>query len=140
MTHKEALSAQASGAEEKSRTEVLKDYFVDVVQRELVGSKGKVSNKDSGRELKTARVEVKTTDSVKERLKLAAETVGVDLSAFILSAAYERAEQVFRNEQRRLLSPEGWNLLNQAMESSDEPTLALRKLMRGPRLNERTTE
>lgn len=80
--------------------------------------------------LKNARVELKTSPDAKNVLREAAEAVGLDLSAFILSAAMERAESVLDNQRRRQLSNQGWELMNQLMSEPAQPTLALKALMR----------
>ena len=56
---------------------------------------------DVDKTLKNARVELKTSPDAKNKLREAAQAVGVDLSAFILSAAMERAESVLDNQRRR---------------------------------------
>lgn len=80
--------------------------------------------------LKNARVELKTSPDAKNVLREAAEAVGLDLSAFILSAAMERAESVLDNQRRRQLSNQSWELMNQLMSEPAQPTLALQALMR----------
>ena len=82
------------------------------------------------RALKNARVELKTSPDAKNVLREAAEAVGLDLSAFILSAAMERAESVLDNQRRRQLSNQSWELMNQLMSEPAQPTLALQALMR----------
>lgn len=59
-----------------------------------------------------------------------AQAVGVDLSAFILSAAMERAESVLDNQRRRELSNQSWELMNQLIAEPAQPTLALKALMK----------
>ncbi|CDH33846.1 DUF1778 domain-containing protein [Xenorhabdus bovienii] len=54
----------------------------------------------------------------------------VDLSAFILSAAFERAEEVLENQKCRELDEENWRTLNMLIAEPVSPTLALRALMR----------
>lgn len=80
--------------------------------------------------LKNARVEIKTSPDAKNVLREAAEAVGLDLSAFILSAAMERAESVLDNQRRRQLSNQSWELMNQLISEPAQPTLALQALMR----------
>ncbi len=85
---------------------------------------------DVEKALKNARVELKTSSDAKNRLREAAEAVGLDLSAFILSAAMERAESVLDNQRRRELSNQSWELMNQLIAEPAQPTLALKALMR----------
>ena len=74
---------------------------------------------DVDKTLKNARVELKTSPDAKNKLREAAQAVGVDLSAFILSAAMERAESVLDNQRRRELSNQSWELMNQLICSTD---------------------
>ncbi|CAA0320511.1 DUF1778 domain-containing protein [Klebsiella pneumoniae] len=80
--------------------------------------------------VKNARVELKTSSDLKEVLREAAMAAGLDLSAFILNAALERAESVLDNQRRRELSEQSWQQLNQLMSEPAAPTLALQALMR----------
>ena len=87
--------------------------------------------------LKNARMELKTTDNLKQMLMKAATLSGVDLTAFVLSSAEEKARTVIehhdslslsRNEQERFL-----DVLGQPPKSP----ATLKKLMRMERLSER---
>ncbi len=79
---------------------------------------------------KDARVELKTSSNSKDLLREAASAAGLDLSAFILSAALERAESVLDNQRRRQLSEKSWQQVNQLLSEPAAPTLALQALMR----------
>lgn len=83
-----------------------------------------------GRNIKTARVELKTSPDLKDMLREAAAAAGLDLSAFILNAAIERAESVLDNQRRRELTTQGWQQLNELLAEPAVPTLALQALMR----------
>ncbi|MBD2780666.1 type II toxin-antitoxin system TacA family antitoxin [Xenorhabdus szentirmaii] len=89
-----------------------------------------ISVKKPHKEVKNARVELKTSTELKETLRQAAQVAGVDLSAFILNAAFERAEEVLENQKRRELDEENWRNLNMLIAEPASPTLALRALMR----------
>lgn len=82
------------------------------------------------RSVKDARVELKTSSNSKDLLREAASAAGLDLSAFILNAALERAETVLDNQRRRQLSEKSWQQVNQLMSEPAAPTLALQALMR----------
>ena len=82
------------------------------------------------RSVKNARVELKTSSDLKDVLREAAMAAGLDLSAFILNAALERAESVLDNQRRRQLSEESWQQLNQLISEPAAPTLALQALRR----------
>ncbi|WP_245880232.1 DUF1778 domain-containing protein [Superficieibacter electus] len=81
------------------------------------------------RGMKSARVELKTNPELKALLREAAAAAGLDLSAFILNAALERAENVLDNQRRRQLSAQSWQQLNQLLAEPAAPTLALQELM-----------
>ena len=83
----------------------------------------------SNKMAKNARVELKTSVDLKELLREAASTMGLDLSAFILSAALERAENVLDNQRRRQLSAESWKQINELLAEPAAPTPALQVLM-----------
>lgn len=80
--------------------------------------------------IKNARVELKTSNDLKDVLREAAMAAGLDLSAFILNAALERAESVLDNQRRRQLTAESWQQMNQLLSEPAAPTLALKALMR----------
>ncbi|RAZ01307.1 DUF1778 domain-containing protein [Enterobacter cloacae] len=85
---------------------------------------------EEARSVKSARVEIKTSPDLKDVLREAAMAAGLDLSAFILNAALERAESVLDNQRRRQVSAESWQQLNQLLSEPAAPTLALQALMR----------
>ncbi|EBF3227205.1 DUF1778 domain-containing protein [Salmonella enterica subsp. enterica serovar Derby] len=82
------------------------------------------------RSVKNARVELKTSSDLKNVLREAASAAGLDLSAFILNAALERAESVLDNQRRRVLSEKSWKQMNTLLTEPAAPTLALQALMR----------
>jgi len=82
------------------------------------------------RSVKNARVELKTSADIKDLLREAAAAAGLDLSAFILNAAMERAETVLDNQRSRQLSAQSWQEVNQLLSEPAAPTLALQALMR----------
>lgn len=85
---------------------------------------------NDSRVTKNARVELKTSSDLKDVLREAAAAAGLDLSAFILNAALERAESVLDNQRRRQLSEKSWQQVNQLLSEPASPTLALQALMR----------
>lgn len=82
------------------------------------------------RSVKNARVELKTSADIKDLLREAAAAAGLDLSAFILNAAMERAETVLDNQRSRQLSAQSWQEVNQLLSEPAAPTLTLQALMR----------
>jgi len=85
---------------------------------------------NDARGTKNARVELKTSSALKDRLREAAAAVGLDLSVFILNAALERAETVLDNQRHRQLSVQSWQQINQLLSEPATPTPALQALMR----------
>jgi uncharacterized protein (DUF1778 family) len=85
---------------------------------------------NDARSVKNARVELKTSAELKDMLREAAAAAGLDLSAFILNAALERAESVLDHQRRRQLSTQSWQQVNQLLSEPAAPTLALQALMR----------
>lgn len=92
------------------------------------------------RSVKDARVELKTSSNSKDLLREAASAAGLDLSAFILNAALERAETVLDNQRRRQLSEKSWQQVNQLMSEPAAPTLALQALMRRKKTDGKPTK
>lgn len=87
--------------------------------------------------LKDARMELKTTNSMKEMLKTAAALSGQDLTSFVLASAEEHAKAVLSDYQSLRLSLEEQTNFMQALASPVEPTKALRELMSEESLVER---
>ena len=79
---------------------------------------------------KSARIEIKTTPDVKSILEHAASVKGVSLTAFLLSVAQDKAQQVIESSHVTKLSKASWDALDKAMEQPAEPTPALKELMK----------
>lgn len=84
--------------------------------------------------LKQARMEFKTTDEVKNLLSEAAILAGLDLTAFVLNSATEKARAVLAEHSTVKLSGENHARFLQVLASPPRPSKALRKLMNSPRL------
>jgi len=83
---------------------------------------------------KSARLEIKTTDFAKEFIRKAATVSGLDMTAFIMASAFEKAEAVMANHRRIELSEKAFSRLHEILneeETDVKPTPALLKLMRG---------
>ena len=78
---------------------------------------------------KNARMELKTTMSVKKLLKSAALLTGQDLTAFVLMSAEERAKSVISEYQSLSLSHKEQVDFMTALINPSKPTEALKKLM-----------
>lgn len=82
---------------------------------------------------KTARLELKTTDLAKETIRKAASLSGLDMTSFIMSSAFERAEAVLENFRRIEVSEQTFSRLQKILneDKTAKPTKALLNLMRG---------
>lgn len=78
---------------------------------------------------RSARLDLKTNQQLKSQLEKAAAFSGVNLTAFILTAAAEKAREVVSFHNNTILSNTAWNNLNEILESSPkEITPAMRAL------------
>ncbi len=87
--------------------------------------------------LKNARMELKTTNDMKEMLKTAAALSGQDLTSFVLASAEEHAKAVLSDYQSLSLSRKEQVDFMQALSNPGEPTQALKALMSEESLVER---
>jgi uncharacterized protein (DUF1778 family) len=81
-------------------------------------------------ETKNARIEFKTTVEIKALLQEAAQSLGVDLSSFLLMTATQRARQIVREEKLLRLEEEEWERFASLLVSPPPATEALKALMR----------
>jgi len=72
------------------------------------------------RQPKNARLDLRLPSDMKDLLQKAAALSGLDLSAFTLSAAIEKADEVLSRHQTRLLSDKERDRFIEIMEQ-DEP-------------------
>lgn len=87
--------------------------------------------------IKDARMELKTTNDLKEMLKTAATLAGQDLTSFVLASAEARAKSVLSDYQSLSLSNEEQANFMEALTSPAKPTKALKELMTTESLVER---
>jgi len=78
-------------------------------------------------EPKTARMEQRTRPHVKSTIEQAAALMGVDATAFVTNAAYERARETIMAHERTMLSAEDRDVLLAALENPVAPTDSLRE-------------
>lgn len=76
-----------------------------------------------------ARMELRTSESIKELLVKAASLEGMDLTAFVLGSAIEKARQVLKDHVNIDLSNQGQMNLVQALRNPGQPTAAMTELM-----------
>jgi uncharacterized protein (DUF1778 family) len=81
-------------------------------------------------EPKSARMEQRTRPHVKATIEQAAALVGVDATAFVTNAAYERARETIAAHVRTVLSAEERDAFLAALENPPAPTDALQDAMR----------
>lgn len=82
--------------------------------------------------LRQARVELRTSESMKNLLVQAASLDGVDLTAFVLVSAIEKARQVVKDHANINLSNQGQLNLAHALRNPGQPTQAMQDLMALP--------
>lgn len=87
-----------------------------------------------GAALKQARMEFKTTEETKDLLTEAAQLSGVDLTAFVINSATDRARAVLAEMSTLKLNAEEHARFVQALSNPPVPTQALKQLMELPEL------
>ena len=81
---------------------------------------------------KTARLEIKTSEFAKDFIRKAASISGLDMTSFIISSAFEKAEAVMEKHHRIELSEQAYTRLQQILnEEPRKPSQALIDLMGG---------
>lgn len=83
-------------------------------------------------ELRQARMELRTSESMKELLVKAASLDGMDLTAFVLVSAIEKARQVVKDHATINLSNQGQLNLVEALRNPGQSTPAMQELMALP--------
>ena len=79
---------------------------------------------------KDARIEFKTSREIKTLLQNAAQSMGMDLSSFLISTTIEKARKIIREERMLTLSSREWKAFHDHLHTDTPPTDALRDLMR----------
>jgi uncharacterized protein (DUF1778 family) len=79
-------------------------------------------------EPKSARMEQRTKPHVKATIQRAAALMGVDETAFVVTAAYERALSTLASHERLILSAEDREVFFAALENPPAPNPALKQL------------
>ena len=67
------------------------------------------------------RIDLRTTIEIKELIARAASTSGMSVSAFLISAAQERAKQILNETELMTLSARDWDSFFKALDNSDRP-------------------
>jgi len=78
---------------------------------------------------KNARIEFKTTQDIKELLQRAANSLGMDLSSFLLSVATQKAKEIIKEDNILTLNKSEWEKFQEYLNSKKEPSKELQELM-----------
>ena len=80
-------------------------------------------------DLKDARIEFKTSKHIKLLLQEVANSLGMDLSNFLISTAVQRAKEIQKEERILMLSNQEWKNFQEIVNRPQQPTPALKELM-----------
>lgn len=78
-------------------------------------------------EPKNVRMEQRTKPHVKAEIQRAAALMGVDETAFVIGAAYERARATIRDHERTVLAAEDREAFFAALDAPAAPSEAMRR-------------
>jgi uncharacterized protein (DUF1778 family) len=67
------------------------------------------------------RIDLRTSPETKELIVRAACAAGMSVSAFLLSAAQERARQVLAEQEFLIFTARDWNAFAAALDNTDRP-------------------
>lgn len=82
--------------------------------------------------LKQARMELKTTEDIKDLIAQAATLLGLDSTSFVLGLAAEKAREVLSKHSMVKLSLEGQKRFAELSKNPPQPTAAMKKLKNLP--------
>jgi len=80
-------------------------------------------------DLKDARIEFKTSKDIKALLQEVANSLGMDLSNFLISTAVQKAKEIQKEDRILMLSNQEWSRFQEILNRPPKPTQALRDLM-----------
>ncbi len=80
-------------------------------------------------DLKDARIEFKTSKDIKLLLQEVANSLGMDLSNFLISIAVQRAKEIQKEERILMLSNQEWENFQEIINRPQKPTQALKELI-----------
>ena len=87
-------------------------------------------------DLKDARIEFKTSKDIKLLLQEVSNSLGMDLSNFLISTAVQRAKEIQKEERVLMLSNQEWKNFQEIINTPQKPTDELRELMKLEGFNE----
>lgn len=82
------------------------------------------------KEIKSARLTIRTTSTTKDVIDRAAKLQGVDKSAFVVNAAYDRAREVISDHEQTVMSEKGYEQFQAMLDRPAEPIPALVEAMK----------
>jgi uncharacterized protein (DUF1778 family) len=88
-------------------------------------------------ETSSEKVAVRLTPSAKRTLQIAATSLRLSLSGFMLESALTRAEETLPDRQRFGLNKTQWEAFSKALDAPPRPSRRLAKLLRKPGVFER---
>jgi len=77
--------------------------------------------------MKHDRVEFRTSHEEREQFKIAADFLGVNLSAFLRMAALERSAEIVKGSQSLILSDKDRDIFMAALENPPKPNKNLKR-------------
>jgi len=80
-------------------------------------------------DLKDARIEFKTSKDIKLLLQEVANSLGMDLSNFLISTAVQRAKEIQKEDRVLMLSNQEWSNFEELLNTPQKPTQKLKELM-----------
>jgi len=86
-------------------------------------------NMSENNSFKNARIEFKTSQEIKELLQEVANSLGMNLSNFLISTAVQRAKEIQKEERFLTLSNKEWENFQDILNNPQKPTKALKELM-----------
>ena len=86
---------------------------------------------------KKHRLNLRTTRQQRKLIEVAAGLCGEDMTDFVITSAYNRAEQVLADRRHFELPPERWKKFVAALDRRPAPKVRLRRLLSEPSILER---
>ena len=86
--------------------------------------------------IKSARVEFKTTQDIKALLQKASYAIGLDLSSFLISVAVKEAKKILNEEKFLKLTNQEWEHFEKVLNNPPKPPKELKNLMKLEDFNE----
>jgi uncharacterized protein (DUF1778 family) len=81
---------------------------------------------------RSERLGIRTTPEQKAALEAASRMEGTTVSDFVLTHATEAAQSLLADQQRFVLSPDGWDEFVRVLDGPGEEVPGLRDLLRRP--------